>query len=207
MGWLWNCCFPQQQNGAELLLWEASTQSTASAEFWAKQEERTSGFCCSQVNPFLNAVSFCVLPNVAVLQLLSKLHNLPACWTGSAHGVQTLSKGEKTCNLIVEEKLLWVAKRVHLNRQKLLYYKKWVFKDLTRQSLKWSKNPSGRKRVLFFFLVTNCGTEWFFQYFHISGSRQLAVTPPGDLLGEQVLQLNWLGSDGMPTAAVVTPFL
>lgn len=60
----------------------------------------------SQLFPFLHAESFYVLPNLAVLQLLSQLHDLPLCWAGSAHGVQTLSKGERTCSLTVEEELL-----------------------------------------------------------------------------------------------------
>lgn len=114
-------------------------------------------------------------PYSAVLQLLSQLHDLPLCWAGSAHGVQTLSKGEKTCSLMLEEKFFWVAELVHLKWQKLHYYKRchpWVFEDLTKQSLKWTKNLSGRKSTIF--LVTGCGTEWFFQCYHIWDSRQLS---------------------------------
>lgn len=136
-------------------------QSTASAESWDKYEETTSVSAAYE-----SALSFpgcCEFlcsswgPNLAVLQLLSQLHHFPLCWAGSSHGVETFSKGEKTCNLRVEEKLLWVAKLVHLKWQKLPYCHPWVFKDLTRQSLKWSRNPSRRKRV-HFFLVTSCGT-------------------------------------------------
>lgn len=108
-GWLSNCCFPQQQNGAELLLWEAGTPS---AQLLLSLElSRRKGWATLLLTEaalsFLDAVSLLV-PAEVLIELshsycLSQLHDLPLCWAGSAHGVQSLSKGQKTCSSVVEE--------------------------------------------------------------------------------------------------------
>lgn len=67
-GWLWNCCFPQQQNGAELLLWEASTpraQLLLSLEL-SRRKGQVALLLMRQSFTFLDAVSFCVLPEVLI---------------------------------------------------------------------------------------------------------------------------------------------
>lgn len=67
-GWLWNCCFPQQQNDAELLLWEASTpraQLLLSLEL-SRRKGQVTLLLTSQRFSFLDAVSFCVLPEVLI---------------------------------------------------------------------------------------------------------------------------------------------
>lgn len=94
-GCLWNCCFPQQQNGAELLLWKAETPGTQL--LLSPELSRRKGWVTLLLTEAALSFPGCSKslssswgPNSAVPQLLS----ITAAWSASVLGRECSQSSE-----------------------------------------------------------------------------------------------------------------